>query len=68
MSHSKKRRPSLKSTKELSDVGKKQEKSKRSEHRCELVVPGETNLSPEPKMVEDILAIHQRNGFEAPSF
>lgn len=32
-SHPKKRRPSLESTKELSDVGKKQAKSKRSEHR-----------------------------------
>ena len=27
------------------------------QNRCELVVPGETNLSPEQEMVEDILAI-----------
>lgn len=33
MSDPKKRRPSLESTKELSDVGKKQAKSKQSEHR-----------------------------------
>lgn len=47
-SHPKKRRPSLESTKELSDVGKKQAKSKRSEHRQDKEDTTLTGLPQEP--------------------